>query len=500
MNKNILKLFAILMLCFALVSVLVACGADGKDGADGKSPYMGEDGKLYVWDADKNDFVGYEIKGEDGKDGEDGEDGEDLTCGDSVHVWAEEGYVYTKHENGVEGIIFYPCTVCGVLAAELDKHVPAEAVVENTVAPDCVTDGSHDEVVYCSVCDGELSRETVTDAALGHTWGDYQESLYSSSYAGCPCEKETIEVRFCDVCNVQDENTIVTPATGHVYTVWTPTIDESNTESPCLQLPLEAAACDNCDHRECHGVRPVEGATAKGHHWGDWYIVDGKAPTADTVDVYGAVVNGTEGTIERKCTVCAATHDVGTETATIPALNTTDYTYTETPATCVDAGEGVYTIVKDETTLTVKVTLEALGHNYTNGVYEITKKPTYATSEEEFLSGECDGTVEFTCDVCGEKVEKVLPALGGAGTGRCIVSFGNCLDPVDSYRMPVDVDGYQVFVEFEQTNPNYDHDAEPTDEAEFTILVGDAKWYKAYWCTKCNHWIIVESYDEDPRV
>ena len=48
------------------------------------------------------------------------------------------------------------------------SHTPGEAVVENEVAPDCENEGSYDTVVYCSVCDAEISRETTTVEALGH--------------------------------------------------------------------------------------------------------------------------------------------------------------------------------------------------------------------------------------------------------------------------------------------------------------------------------------------
>ena len=47
-------------------------------------------------------------------------------------------------------------------------HSAAEAVKENEVAPTCTENGSYDNVVYCSVCNEELSRETVTVDALGH--------------------------------------------------------------------------------------------------------------------------------------------------------------------------------------------------------------------------------------------------------------------------------------------------------------------------------------------
>jgi len=65
------------------------------------------------------------------------------------------------------------CAVCGevLVAQEVIPalgHTEAEPVIENEVAPDCVTDGSYDSMVYCSVCGVEVSRETVVVPALGH--------------------------------------------------------------------------------------------------------------------------------------------------------------------------------------------------------------------------------------------------------------------------------------------------------------------------------------------
>ena len=56
------------------------------------------------------------------------------------------------------------------------EHIPGDPVEENTVAPTCLDDGSHDEVVRCTACEAEISRETVTDPALGHDWGDWAVS------------------------------------------------------------------------------------------------------------------------------------------------------------------------------------------------------------------------------------------------------------------------------------------------------------------------------------
>ncbi|MBQ4551197.1 MAG: discoidin domain-containing protein, partial [Oscillospiraceae bacterium] len=58
---------------------------------------------------------------------------------------------------------------------EITGHTAGEATRENEVAPTCGEDGSYDEVVRCTVCNEELSRETVTVSATGeHTYdGEY---------------------------------------------------------------------------------------------------------------------------------------------------------------------------------------------------------------------------------------------------------------------------------------------------------------------------------------
>ena len=45
----------------------------------------------------------------------------------------------------------------------------SKTVHENEVAANCTTDGSYDEVIYCDVCNEQLSNEHKTVEALGHT-------------------------------------------------------------------------------------------------------------------------------------------------------------------------------------------------------------------------------------------------------------------------------------------------------------------------------------------
>ena len=59
---------------------------------------------------------------------------------------------------------------CVVTVKAAHTHTPGEAVKENEKAPTCTEDGSYDSVVYCAGCGEEISRETVTVPAPGHSW------------------------------------------------------------------------------------------------------------------------------------------------------------------------------------------------------------------------------------------------------------------------------------------------------------------------------------------
>ena len=68
------------------------------------------------------------------------------------------------------------CSVCNeILVAQTDipakGHTPGTATRENETAATCTADGSYDEVVYCSVCNTEISRNHKTTAKTGHSFG-----------------------------------------------------------------------------------------------------------------------------------------------------------------------------------------------------------------------------------------------------------------------------------------------------------------------------------------
>lgn len=91
-------------------------------------------------------------------------------------------------------------------------HKPGEAVMENVIDPDCNTDGSYEEVIYCSVCDREISREekvldkvTISAVGDGQIWtlGDSGnlEFVFKRSYK----DEDTFDEWFTGVVKVDDE-------------------------------------------------------------------------------------------------------------------------------------------------------------------------------------------------------------------------------------------------------------------------------------------------------
>ena len=90
----------------------------------------------------------------------------------------------------------------------IEDHIKAETpVIENRVEAGC-TEGSYDEVYYCTVddCKAELERVTKTIPAIGHSWSEWKEiqAPTATTYG----KKKSV----CKVCGVKRYESI--PATG----------------------------------------------------------------------------------------------------------------------------------------------------------------------------------------------------------------------------------------------------------------------------------------------
>ena len=106
------------------------------------------------------------------------------------------------------------CTVCNevIKAQETDPatgHTGSAAVEENFVDSTCSVAGSYDSVVYCSVCNAEVSRDAVTVEKKAHT-----EVIDAAVEPTCT-ESGKTEGKHCSVCGEVITAQTVVDAKGH---------------------------------------------------------------------------------------------------------------------------------------------------------------------------------------------------------------------------------------------------------------------------------------------
>ena len=159
----------------------------------------------------------------------------------------------------------YPVLVWQVSEACTD-HTPGAAVRENEVPATCTKDGSHDEVIYCTVCKTEISRKTITDKATGHkAQAAVKENVKDAT---CTAAGSHDEVVYCTVCKTEISRTTVTDkALGH---------DWDSTTGKCKRC--ETA----CDHKWTNGKCDTCGYTCQ-HVAGD-AVKEKEVPATCTKD------------------------------------------------------------------------------------------------------------------------------------------------------------------------------------------------------------------------
>lgn len=167
----------------------------------------------------------------------------------SVHsIDAGEGVVTapTCQEGGYTTYVCRACkeTVIGNLTGAVG-HTAGEAVEENRVEPTCTEDGSYDSVVYCTVCENEISRETVTIGAVGHDLHDVIAKAPTCTEAGWNayqvCRREG-----CGYSTYQE-----LPASGHRF--GEPTVYEPNYH----QEGYSVHTCIVCAYEERYDFVPA---------------------------------------------------------------------------------------------------------------------------------------------------------------------------------------------------------------------------------------------------
>ena len=283
-------------------------------------------------------------------------------------------------------------------------HTSGSIVVENNVAPDCVNNGSYDNVVYCTVCDAELSRETITVNALGHTEG---------------AEATCTTAQVCTVCN-----TTLVAALGHTSGS---IVVENNVAPDCVnngsydnvvyctvcdaELSRVTVKVDALGHKDSEAV--VENSTAAtcgkegsydkvvyckvcGEELNRTTVTVDKVPhTEQTLTAVAPTCTATGITEGKKCTVCGS---LTVEQTVVDALGHDEKSHEAKAPTCTDIGWDAYVTCSrcDYTTYNV---IPATGHNYSSVVVA----PTCTES----------GYTKYTCSVCGDTYKNnEVAALG----------------------------------------------------------------------------------------
>ena len=193
-------------------------------------------------------------------------------------------YTITSPTCTATGTDEHKCSVCQYSETKTTNalpHTASAAVEENRVAPTCTADGSYDSVVYCSVCDTELSRETKTTNALGHAAATAVEEKRIEPT--CTANGSYDSVVYCSICTVElSRETKTLPMLGHNHsTEWT--VDLQPT---CTTTGSKSHHCSRCSDKADVTVIP-----ASGHSYGDWYTIT--PPTC--------VLTGVD---EHECSVC----------------------------------------------------------------------------------------------------------------------------------------------------------------------------------------------------
>ena len=219
-------------------------------------------------------------------------------------------------------------------------HVPGEAVEENRVEASCTETGSYDEVVYCSVCHAEMSREAKTVDALGHTPGEpVQENVIEAT---CTETGSFDEVVYCSVCDEElSRETRPVDALGH-------DLIHHDAQAPtCAEIGWEAY--DTCSR--CNYTTYVE-IPALGHTPGEAVRENEGESSCTEGGSYDEVVY---------CTVCGEELSRETKT-TVEALGHDLVHHEAQAASCTEIGWEAYDTCS-RCDYTTYVELPALGHD-----------------------------------------------------------------------------------------------------------------------------------------
>ena len=273
------------------------------------------------------------------------------------------------------GYTTHTCSGCGDTYTDSEvealNHNAGEVVKENEVLPTCTSTGHYDDVVYCTRCGEELSRETITTEKIDHTPGAVVKE--NTVEATCTEDGSYDNATYCTVCGEEiNRETVAVEALGHDYV-------DVVTAPTCTEAGYTTHTCSRCGD-----VYTDTETEALGHTEGEWVTTISSTCS-------------TKGTAEKHCTVCDELLDTkeleldptNHESLIVNSENEVDPTCTEAGKridTCSGCGEEV------------EVEVPALGHDYKATV---TTEPTY----------DSEGVKTYTCTRCNDTYTESIPKL-----------------------------------------------------------------------------------------
>lgn len=306
------------------------------------------------------------------------------------HSW-DEGTVTTEPTCTEKGVKTFTCkndaahTKTEAIAAL--GHTAGEAVTENEVAPTCEKTGSKDTVVYCSVCNAELSRKTETSKAIGHDWELTGTTASKCGEAGTntyTCKNDATHVKTETVAALEhqwDEGTVTTAPT-------------------CTEKGVKTYTCT----RGC-GATKTEDVKELGHTKAEAVKENEVAPTCTVAGSYDEVVY---------CSVC--NEKLSTKTVSVKATGhawATEGTV-KTPATCYAEGVMSYAC-NNGCGETKEEAIKKTAHTVTNWTHE----------DEVYCIGTCDVAECGAAVKERHDVKEYVQNEKGEYIGTCVVCGQN---------------------------------------------------------------------------
>ena len=199
--------------------------------------------------------------------------------------------------NGEEETVGLTFTCSGVVEIvepifHVHTHTPGEVVVENNVAPGCESEGSYDNVVYCTdpACGDEISRETITVDAIGHAYGDV---VYEWAADNSTCTATKVCTN--DASHVIEETATVSTVVLNVTATkvgYTYNVAFANAEFVAQSKVVEADAPTAVGRLVTVNAPAIASRTAS-HEYVKFDVEDEKA---DTFTIYYSEVDVWDGT------------------------------------------------------------------------------------------------------------------------------------------------------------------------------------------------------------